>query len=273
MSKWRTTSGSPRDKGWPPGIPYIIGNEGCERFSFYGMKAILFVYITHLLQQSGVLGQLAERQATDVVHTFNAGVYALPMVGALVADRLLGKYPTIVWLSLVYCAGHACLAAFDGHFAGSIAGLVLIAVGAGGIKPCVSAHVGDQFGRANFSKVERVYQAFYFIVNFGSFFSTLIIPVVKQRAGFGWAFAIPGILMALATLWFWYGRHEYRARACQAGWPAGLIDVASSIGALHGRSATSSSPRPSRFGSRSPPASRCWDWASCSSRSPREEAA
>src|SRR4051812_3401760 len=108
--------------GWPAGIPYIIGNEGCERFGYYGMKAILFVYISHLLVATGVAGQLAEKQATDVVHTFNAGVYALPMIGALIADRFLGKYTTIIWLSLVYCAGHACLAFFDGDLAGSVAG-------------------------------------------------------------------------------------------------------------------------------------------------------
>jgi POT family proton-dependent oligopeptide transporter len=228
MAAYRTAP-DPRETGWPKGIPYIIGNEGCERFSYYGMKAILFVYIAHLLQQSGVTGQLAEKQATDVVHTFNAGVYALPMIGALVADRLWGKYPTIIWLSLVYCAGHACLAIFDGDFAGSIAGLVLIAVGSGGIKPCVSAHVGDQFGAGNFDKVERVYQFFYFTINFGAFFSTLLIPVVKERAGFGWAFAIPGILMGLATLWFWMGRNVYVHVPPQPGGVLGLIDALSGL--------------------------------------------
>lgn len=228
MAAYRTAP-DPHETGWPKGIPYIIGNEGCERFSYYGMKAILFVYIAHLLQQSGVTGQLAEKQATDVVHTFNAGVYALPMIGALVADRLLGKYPTIIALSLVYCAGHACLAIFDGDFAGSIAGLILIALGSGGIKPCVSAHVGDQFGEGNFDKVERVYQFFYFIINFGAFFSTLLIPIVKERAGFGWAFAIPGILMGLATLWFWMGRNVYVHVPPQPGGVLGLIDALSGL--------------------------------------------
>ncbi len=226
MSVYRTAPDH-EETGWPRGVPYIIGNEGCERFSFYGMKAILFVYLTQLWASDGLSGALAERKATDIVHTFNAGVYALPMVGALLADRFWGKYPTIFWLSLVYCAGHACLALFDRDLSGFGLGLVLIAVGAGGIKPCVSAHVGDQFGRGNWHRVERVYQAFYFIINFGSMFSTLLIPAIKERFGFSAAFALPGVLMAIATLWFWLGRNVFVHVPGRPGGTLGLIDVAS----------------------------------------------
>ncbi|MFT3927922.1 MAG: hypothetical protein QM778_35670 [Myxococcales bacterium] len=223
------TAPDPAETGWPKGIPYIIGNEGCERFSFYGMNAILFVYLSHLLLGSGVTKQLAETRATAVVHTFVAGVYALPMVGAVIADRWWGKYSTIVWLSLVYCAGHACLAIFDGNLTGSVAGLVLIALGSGGIKPCVSAHVGDQFGKGNFDKVERVYQAFYFIVNVGSLFATLLIPWIQREAGFGVAFAVPGILMGIASAWFWMGRKVFVHVPARPGGLLGLIDVLSSV--------------------------------------------
>ncbi len=228
MSQHRTAPDH-NETGWPKGIPYIIGNEGCERFSFYGMKAILFVYISYLLQQTGIVGELAEKQATGVVHTFVAGVYALPMIGALIADRLLGKYPTILVLSLVYCMGHACLAIFEGNVSGSMTGLVLIAVGSGGIKPCVSAHVGDQFGRGNWSKVERVYQAFYFIINFGSMFATLLVPWLMEHYGFGVAFGVPGVLMFLATVAFWMGRKVFVHVPPVPGGKLGLIDTASGI--------------------------------------------
>ncbi len=223
------TAPDPSETGWPKGIPYIIGNEGCERFSFYGMKAILFVYFAHLLREGGLSVELAEKQALEVVHTFQAGVYALPMIGAVIADRFWGKYPTIVWLSLVYCAGHACLAIFDGQLYGSVLGLVLIAVGSGGIKPCVSAHVGDQFGKGNSEKLERVYQAFYFIINFGAFFSTMLIPWVKDKYGFGVAFAIPGILMGIATAWFWMGRNVYVHVPPKPGGFWGFVDVVSTV--------------------------------------------
>jgi proton-dependent oligopeptide transporter, POT family len=217
------------ETGWPKGVPYIIGNEGAERFSFYGMKAILFVYLTQLLTSQGLDGAMAERQATDVVHTFNAAVYALPMIGALIADRWWGKYKTILWLSLAYCAGHACLAAYDEDFSGFVIGLMFIALGAGGIKPCVSAHVGDQFGRGNWSKVERVYQAFYFMVNFGAMFAQLIVPAIKQKFGFSYAFALPGLLMALATVFFWLGRKVFVHVPGRPGGVLGALDVLTGI--------------------------------------------
>jgi POT family proton-dependent oligopeptide transporter len=228
MAQYRTAPDH-NDTGWPKGVPYIIGNEGCERFSFYGMKAILFVYLVLLLKQSGVTGDLADKQATYVFHTFVAGVYALPMIGAMIADRWWGKYNTIMWLSLVYCAGHACLALFDGSFPGTVAGLVLISVGSGGIKPCVSANVGDQFGRGNWHRVERVYQAFYFIINFGSMFSTLLIPYIKDHWGFGVAFAVPGILMGIATAWFWAGRRAFVHVPPRPGGLLGFVDVAAGV--------------------------------------------
>ena len=161
------TAPDPTLKGWPSGIKYIIGNEGCERFSFYGMKAILQVHLTMLFVAAGSAEQLAEEDAQEMVHLFIAGVYALPMIGALIADRLLGKYNTILWLSIVYCAGHGVLAVGgENSINGMMLGLGLIAIGSGGIKPCVSAHVGDQFGKSNWHLVDKVYQAFYFIINF-----------------------------------------------------------------------------------------------------------
>ncbi len=210
--------------GFPPGIAYIIGNEGCERFSYYGMKAILYVYLTYLLSQSGVVD--ADRHATAVAHTFFAGVYALPLVGAMLADRLLGKYPTIILLSLVYCAGHACLAVFDGNFQGFATGLFLIALGAGGIKPCVSAHVGDQFGRGNWHRLSSVYGAFYFIINLGSTFSSLLVPWLKEAYGWSIAFAVPGVLMGIATLFFWLGRRVFVHVPPKPGGLLGVLDVA-----------------------------------------------
>ncbi len=238
---------------YPPGIPYIIGNEGCERFSFYGMRAILKIYILGLvLSHGGLVGKEAEAQANEVYHLFKAAVYAFPMIGALLADRLIGKYHTILWLSIVYCLGHLALAVFESSevqlslfgavildpWDGMMLGLGLIAVGSGGIKPCVSAHVGDQFGRGNWSKLQNIYNAFYFIINFGSFFATLLIPMVRGELivdrltghysytnSVAWAFGIPGILMGLATIFFWAGRHRFVHIPARPGGLVGLLDV------------------------------------------------
>jgi POT family proton-dependent oligopeptide transporter len=92
-----------------------------------------------------------------------------------------------------------------------LAGLVFIALGSGGVKPCVTSHVGDQFGASNKHLITRVYGWFYFSINFGAFFSQLLTPwlLKDERFGPAWAFGVPGVLMGLATLMFWLGRHRF----------------------------------------------------------------
>ena len=90
-----------------------------------------------------------------------------------------------------------------------LAGLGLIAIGAGGIKPCVSAHVGDQFGKNNQHLITKIFNLFYLSINFGAVISNLAIPVILKWLGPHWAFGIPGVLMAIATLAFWMGSHKF----------------------------------------------------------------
>ncbi|WP_369939198.1 oligopeptide:H+ symporter [Xanthomonas medicagonis] len=193
----------------PRQIPYIIGNEACERFSFYGMRNILvqFLITSLLLQEVTAPGREAE--AKHIMHSFMIGVYFFPLLGGWLADRFFGKYSTILWFSLVYCVGHACLALFEGHRNGFFLGLGLIALGAGGIKPLVASFMGDQFDQSNKQLAKVVFDAFYWIINFGSLFASLLIPLALKNLGPGWAFGIPGILMFVATLVFWAGRHRY----------------------------------------------------------------
>jgi len=193
----------------PPGIPFIIGNEAAERFSFYGMRAILVVFMTqHLMSASGELDLMNEEQAKGWFHLFVSAVYFFPLLGALISDGLLGKFRTIIALSIVYCFGHLALA-MDQTRLGLAIGLVLIAVGSGGIKPCVSAHLGDQFGPSNRHLLGRIYGWFYFSVNFGAFVSMLATPWLMDVYGPSVAFAVPGVLMLIATLVFWSGRHRF----------------------------------------------------------------
>ncbi|MGE4609228.1 MAG: MFS transporter, partial [Myxococcota bacterium] len=139
----------------PKGIPYIIGNEAAERFSYYGMRAVLVIFMTQYLRDaSGELAVLSEADATAYFHLFGTAVYLTPIAGALLADVFLGKYRTIVSLSIVYCLGHLALAV-DDTMIGLAVGLGLISLGSGGIKPCVSAHVGDQFGERNAQLLPR----------------------------------------------------------------------------------------------------------------------
>ena len=195
--------------GMPGGIPYIIANEAAERFSFYGMRAILVVFMTqYLLDSSGLLAVMSEADARGWYHLFVSAVYLTPLLGALLSDGVLGKFRTIILLSLVYCAGHFVLALDDTRW-GLAVGLGLIALGAGGIKPCVSAHLGDQFGSSNQGLLARAFSWFYFAINFGAFVSSLATPWLLQRYGSAIAFGLPGVLMLMATLVFWAGRYRF----------------------------------------------------------------
>ncbi len=195
--------------GLPPGVPYIVGNEAAERFSFYGMRAILTVFMTqYLLGADGYLAPMSESEAKFYFHLFNAGVYFFPILGAILADVFWGKYSTILGLSLVYCLGHVALA-WDETRLGLFLGLTLIAIGSGGIKSCVSAHVGDQFGSRNSQRMGEVFAWFYLAINLGAASSTLLTPWLLVMAGPGLAFAVPGILMAVATAVFFAGRARF----------------------------------------------------------------
>ena len=213
MSNYRT-SPDPKLSGMPPGIPFIIGNEAAERFSFYGMKTILAVFMTkYLWLMNDTPGQaMGEASATEKVHLFTFAVYITPLLGAFISDYIFGKYKTIIRLSIVYCAGHAGLAlmGIQGEAAiWFIVGLVLISLGSGGIKPCVSAHVGDQFGKSNSHLVSKVFNYFYWSINLGAFLSTILTPWLLEWYGPHFAFGVPGALMILATIVFWMGRNRF----------------------------------------------------------------
>jgi POT family proton-dependent oligopeptide transporter len=195
--------------GMPPGIPYIVGNEAAERFTFYGLKGVLVIFMTkYLLNASGALAPMNEEEAKTYFHLFVASVYFCPLLGAILSDGILGKYRTIISLSIVYTVGCVALAANQTRL-GLFLGLGLIALGSGGIKACVSAHVGDQFGTKNAHLMAKAFGWFYFSVNAGSSFSTWYVPIWLEERSAQFAFGVPAALMALATFIFWTGRNKF----------------------------------------------------------------
>ena len=162
----------------------------------------------YLKNAHGELSPMTDAEAKVWYHDFMAWAYFFPILGAILSDAFLGKYRTIIGLSIVYCLGHLALA-LDETRTGLTVGLSLIAIGAGGIKPCVTAHVGDQFGASNNHLLSKVFGWFYWSINFGAFISTLLTPYLLNQYGPHWAFGIPGILMFLATIVFWLGRRQF----------------------------------------------------------------
>ena len=197
---------------------FIVGNEACERLSYYGMSAVLTLYMTNVLR-------MEPDSATEISHLFKSAVYFLPLLGALIADRWLGRYRTILFLSVFYCLGHLALAVFEGSAGGLYLGLALIALGAGGIKPCVSACIGDQFDETDKPLLAKAYSLFYWAINFGSFFAFAAIPWIRDRWGYSWAFGVPGIFMGLALVVFFAGSKTY-TKVPPAGRKPGLVAVA-----------------------------------------------
>ena len=193
----------------PRGVPYIVGNEAAERFSYYGMNSILVIFMTkYLMDAHGHPNHMTDAQADAWYHTFVSLTYGLCILGAFLADAVIGKYLTILILSIVYCFGHFALALNDTRL-GLMMGLGLIALGAGGIKPCVSANVGDQFGKMNQHLLPRIFSWFYFSINAGSAVSTILIPELLDRIGPKVAFGTPGVFMVIATIIFWLGRRKF----------------------------------------------------------------
>jgi proton-dependent oligopeptide transporter, POT family len=193
----------------PSSIPFIIGNEAAERFNYYGLRAILVTFMVsqfygHLPQQVG------EATANAKTHDFVAWSYLLPLFGGMLADWFLGKYKTILYLSIVYAIGGITLALSTNSESLFTVALMLIALGAGGIKPCVSANVGDQFDESNNHLISKAFSYFYFAINAGSLLSILAIPYLKNTYGPQVAFGVPAIAMLIATIFFWAGRDKYR---------------------------------------------------------------
>ena len=111
MAKSKYLTAPIPSKRMPGGIPYIISNEAAERFSFYGMNCVLTVFMTqYLMGSDGTLDVMNEEEAKTYFHLFKMAVYGLPILGALLSDIYLGKYRTIICLSIVYCLGHLALA-------------------------------------------------------------------------------------------------------------------------------------------------------------------
>ena len=199
--------------GMPKAVPFIIGSEIAERFSFYGLRSIMVTYMAVTFFNptlNPLLTAEADAKANEMSHLFVTLAYFMPLVGAIMADWFFGKYRVILLVSILYTFGHFILSVSDSNYTIFSTGLIVIACCAGGIKSCVSANVGDQFDKSNEHLLSKVYGWFYMSINLGGTLAPLFIPLLKKYYGPGIAFGVPGILMAIATVTFWLGRKKYK---------------------------------------------------------------
>ncbi|OQR66261.1 solute carrier family 15 member 2-like [Tropilaelaps mercedesae] len=210
---------------YPKSVFFIIGNEFCERFSYYGIRTVLTIYISTILLYN-------EENTKSTYHAFTMACYFTSLIGAIIADSWLGKFKTIFYISIIYAIGNIVLSIgalnlgrgtqsycdyfiWNGQtqegqsipikplYASSLSllGLGLIALGTGGIKPCVAAFGGDQFVRGQELYLEQFFSVFYMCINAGSVLSTAVTPYLRavrcndRDSCFSLAFGVPAALM------------------------------------------------------------------------------
>lgn len=190
-------------KSHPVGFWFIFWGEFAERCSYYGMRAILAVYMADELK-------LGKANSFTYMSFFTAACYLLPLVGGYVADNYLGKYRTIVFFSLPYILGHVVLG-IENTTALVIA-LSLLAMGAGVIKPNISTLMGmtyDQKRPGQELLRSQAFSMFYMAINIGAAISQYTMPELRDNYGYFIAFLFPAALMALAFVFFALGKPFY----------------------------------------------------------------
>ncbi|KAI3676303.1 hypothetical protein L1987_85908 [Smallanthus sonchifolius] len=204
--------------------PFILGNECCERLAYYGMSTNLVNYLSDRLNQGSV-------RASTNVSNWSGTCYATPLLGAFLADAYLGRYWTIASFSIIYFFGMALLTlsaslkelqpfcdADSCHPSSTLTAitfvaLYMIALGTGGIKPCVSSFGADQFDETDVKERKRkssFFNWFYLSINIGALFASSVLVWIQMNVGWGWGFGVPAVAMAIAVVFFFSGSPLYR---------------------------------------------------------------
>ncbi|KAG1337755.1 protein NRT1/ PTR FAMILY 8.1 [Cocos nucifera] len=204
--------------------PYILANECCERLAYYGMSTNLVNYMKERLNQGNTT-------ASNNVTNWSGTCYIMPLLGAFLADAYLGRYWTIASFMIVYISGltlltmtasvkglkpscdHGVCDPTNAQTAVFFVALYLIALGTGGIKPCVSSFGADQFDESDESEKKRkssFFNWFYFSINIGALVASSVLVWIQDNVGWGWGFGIPAVAMAIAVVSFFLGTALYR---------------------------------------------------------------
>ncbi|XP_027334609.1 protein NRT1/ PTR FAMILY 8.1-like [Abrus precatorius] len=224
---WRGNPADKNETGTWRACPFILGNECCERLAYYGMSTNLVLYFKKRLHQHSAT-------ASKNVSNWSGTCYITPLIGAFLADSYLGRYWTIACFSIIYVIGMTLLTmsasvsgmkpTCHGHgdenchpttlqSAMCFLALYLIALGTGGIKPCVSSYGADQFDDADPVEKERksfFFNWFYFSINIGALIASSLLVWIQDNVGWGWGFGIPAVAMAIAVVSFFSGTRLYR---------------------------------------------------------------
>jgi POT family proton-dependent oligopeptide transporter len=193
--------------GQPFSLVHVFGVEMWERFSFYGMQGILLLYMFYNTTEGG-LG-IPKPTAVSIIGAYGGAVYLATILGAWIADRLAGAERTLFVSAIVVMAGHIALSLLPG-FAGLGAGLVLIALGSGGVKANATSVVGTLYSEDDVRR-DAGFSLFYLGINLGAFLGPLLTGLLQSSAGFHWGFGLAAVGMAIGLVQYSFGRRSLPA--------------------------------------------------------------
>ena len=195
--------------GQPWSLVHIFGVEMWERFSFYGMQGILLIYLYFSVTDGG-LG-LPEAVAGGIVGAYGGSVYLSTILGAWLADRLFGSERVLFVSAIVIVTGHLALALLPG-FVGVGVGLVLVALGSGGLKANATSVVGTLY-RPDDDRRDAGFSLFYLGINLGAFLGPILTGLLQSTLGFHWGFGLAALGMTLGLVQYSFGRRGLPASA------------------------------------------------------------
>jgi POT family proton-dependent oligopeptide transporter len=222
----------PESERHPKGFWFVFWGELAERASFYGMKALLVLYMIDKLGY-------ADADSAFVASLFTAACYILPIVGGYVADHYLGKFKTIIYFAIPYILGHIILGSFNNQV-GLYVALALLAGGSGSIKPNISTLMGMMYEREGKSHLmSQAFSWFYMAINIGAASSMLTLPFIRDHYGYSTAFMAPTVLMVISLGIFYIGKRFYpvenvRETIREAKTPEQRREVTATLGRLSG---------------------------------------
>ncbi len=198
---------------WP--LASLFGVEMWERFSFYGMQGILVIYLYYSAAEGG-LG-IDEGTATGIVGAYGGAVYLATILGAWVADRLIGPERTLFASACVVMSGHVALALIPG-LGGVAVGLSLVALGSGGVKANATSLVGSLYAEDD-DRRDAGFSLFYMGINIGAFAGPLLTGLLQENQGFHYGFGLAAVGMALGLVQYAVGRRSLPDRTREAPHP------------------------------------------------------
>src|SRR6478735_9978608 len=193
--------------GHPRGLMTLFTTELWERFSYYGMRAILLYYLTDTVANGGL--DIAETTGLALVSIYGTSVYLLSVVGGWLADRVIGARRSVLVGGIIIAAGHVGLAIPSAG--SSYLGIALVALGTGLLKPNVSSMVGELYARDD-ERRDSAFSIFYMGINIGSFTAPFLVGAARAWGGYHAGFLVAAVGMAIALVFFVAGG-KYLGRA------------------------------------------------------------